>query len=87
MQRCEAELSACGLAPAARKTRDYTALTPQELAVTRLVVSGMTNREVAEELMLSTKTVEFHLGHVYTKLGIRTRSELRARARANELSL
>ena len=87
LQRCEAELSACGLAPAARKTRDYTALTPQELAVTRLVVSGMTNREVAEELMLSTKTVEFHLGHVYAKLGIRTRSELRARARANELSL
>ena len=87
LQRCEAELSACGLAPAARKTRDYTALTPRELAVTRLVVSGMTNREVAEELMLSTKTVEFHLGHVYTKLGIRTRSELRARARANELSL
>ncbi len=87
LQRCEAELSACGLAPAARKTRDYTALTPRELAVTRLVVSGMTNREVAEELMLSTKTVEFHLGHVYAKLGIRTRSELRARARANELSL
>ena len=87
LQRCEAELSACGLAPAARKTRDYTALTPRELAVTRLVVSGMTNREVAEELMLSTKTVEFHLGHVYAKLGVRTRSELRARARANELSL
>ena len=87
LQRCEAELSACGLAPAARKTRDYTALTPRELAVTRLVVSGMTNREVGEELMLSTKTVEFHLGHVYTKLGVRTRSELRARARANELSL
>ena len=87
LHRCEAELSACGLAPAARKTRDYTALTPRELAVTRLVVSGMTNREVAEELMLSTKTVEFHLGHVYAKLGIRTRSQLRARARANELSL
>ena len=87
LQRCEAELSACGLAPAARKTHDYTALTPRELAVTRLVVTGMTNREVAEALMLSTKTVEFHLGHVYAKLGVRTRSELRARARANELSL
>ena len=87
LQRCETELAACGLAPATRKTRDYTALTPQELAVARLVVSGMTNREVSEELMLSTKTVEFHLGHVYAKLGVRTRSELRARARANELSL
>jgi DNA-binding CsgD family transcriptional regulator len=87
LQRCETELAACGLAPATRKTRDYTALTPQELAVARLVVSGMTNREVADELMLSTKTVEFHLSHVYTKLGIRKRSDLRARARANELSL
>ena len=87
LQRCETELAACGLAPAARKTRDYTTLTPQELAVARLVVSGMTNREVSEQLMLSTKTVEFHLSHVYAKLGMRTRSELRARARANELSL
>jgi DNA-binding CsgD family transcriptional regulator len=87
LQRCETELGACGLAPAARKTRDYTTLTPQELAVARLVVSGMTNREVSEQLMLSTKTVEFHLSHVYAKLGVRTRSELRARARANELAL
>ena len=84
-QRCEQELAACGLAPSARKSRDYTALTPQESAVARLVVSGMTNREVAEELMLSTKTVEFHLSNIYTKLGVRSRSELRARARANEL--
>jgi DNA-binding CsgD family transcriptional regulator len=45
----------------------------------------MTNREVAEELMVSTKTVEFHLGNVYMKLDVRSRSELRARARANEL--
>jgi DNA-binding CsgD family transcriptional regulator len=85
--RCEKELAACGLAPSARKARDYTALTPQELAVTRLVVSGMTNREVSEELMLSTKTVEFHLSNVYTKVGVRSRSELRARARANELAI
>ena len=87
LQRCENELAACGLSPSARKTRDYAALTPQELAVTRLVVSGMTNREVSEELMLSTKTVEFHLSNIYTKLGVRSRSELRARARANELVL
>ena len=87
LQRCETELAACGLAPAARKTHDYTTLTPQELAVARLVVSGMTNREVSDQLMVSTKTVEFHLSHVYAKLGVRSRSELRARARANELAL
>ncbi len=87
LARCEKELAACGLAPSARKSRDYTALTPQELAVTRLVVSGMTNREVSAELMLSTKTVEFHLSNIYTKMGVRSRAELRARARANELDL
>jgi DNA-binding CsgD family transcriptional regulator len=87
LQRCENELAACGLSPSARKSRDYSALTPQEVAVSRLVVSGMTNREVSEELMLSTKTVEFHLSNIYTKLGVRSRSELRARARANELAL
>jgi DNA-binding CsgD family transcriptional regulator len=87
LERCERELAACGLAPAARRSHDYAALTPQELAVTRLVVSGLTNREAAAELMLSTKTVEFHLSHAYTKLGVRSRSELRARARADELPL
>ena len=47
----------------------------------------MTNREVAKELMLSTKTVEFHLSNVYLKVGVRSRAELRTRARANELEL
>ncbi len=87
LQRCAKELAACGLSPSARKSRDYSALTPQEIAVSRLVVSGMTNREVSDELMLSTKTVEFHLSNIYTKLGVHSRSELRARARANELAI
>jgi DNA-binding CsgD family transcriptional regulator/tetratricopeptide (TPR) repeat protein len=87
LERCEHELAACGLTPAARKTRDYSALTPQEVAVARLVVSGMTNREISTELMVSTKTVEYHLSNVYTKIGVRSRSELRARARAKELAL
>jgi DNA-binding CsgD family transcriptional regulator len=87
LQLCERELAACGLTPSARTTRDYSALTPQELAVARLVVSGMTNREISTELMVSTKTVEYHLSNIYTKLGVRSRNELRARARAEELSL
>ena len=87
LRRCEQELTACGLTPAPRSARDYARLTPQETAVTRLVVSGMTNREVAKELMLSTKTVEFHLSNVYLKVGVRSRAELRTRARANELEL
>ena len=52
----------------------------RETAVARLVVAGMSNRQVADELMLSTKTVEFHLSNVYLKAGVRSRADLRARA-------
>jgi DNA-binding CsgD family transcriptional regulator len=44
------------------------------------VADGRSNKEVAAELFLSVKTVEFHLGNVYRKLGVRSRRELRARA-------
>jgi DNA-binding CsgD family transcriptional regulator len=44
--------------------------------VARLVVGGATNREVAASLFVSPKTIEFHLGHVYRKLGVRSRTEL-----------
>ena len=54
-------------------------LTPQELAVARLVSTGLTNREAATELVVSPKTVEYHLGHVYAKLRVRSRTELAAR--------
>ena len=86
-ERARSELRASGETLRRRKSWEAEELTPQELQIVLHVARGMTNREVAEELMLSTKTVEFHLGHVYTKLGVRTRSDLRARARANELSL
>ena len=71
----------------ARSERDFGWLTPQETAVARLVVSGLTNREVATQLMLSTKTVEFHLSNVYLKLSVHSRSELRALVRANAIDL
>jgi len=51
-------------------------LTPQELQVATLVAGGATNREAAAALFLSAKTIEFHLSHVYEKLGIRSRTEL-----------
>lgn len=56
-------------------------LTPQEQAVARLVASGATNQQAALELFISVKTVQYHLTHVYSKLGIRSRSELAARFR------
>lgn len=82
--RAEQELAACGLAPTKRKERDVTRLTPQELAVARLVGSGATNREAATQLVLSVKTIEFHLSRVYAKLGLRSRTQLAARLAARE---
>jgi DNA-binding CsgD family transcriptional regulator len=46
------------------------------MAVARLVATGRSNREVAAELFVSVKAVEFHLGHVFDKLGIRSRRAL-----------
>jgi DNA-binding NarL/FixJ family response regulator len=54
-------------------------LTPQETAVAELVAKGMTNREVAAELVISVKTVEYHLGKVYAKLDVTTRTQLAQR--------
>jgi DNA-binding CsgD family transcriptional regulator len=79
LERCDRELAACGLTPAKRRTRTATRLTPQELAVARLVASGMTNQQAASELVVSVKTVEYHLGKVYAKLSITSRGELAGR--------
>ena len=59
-------------------------LTAQELAVARLVAVGMSNRQVASELFISIKTVQFHLTHIYAKLGVSSRAELAAQFRDNE---
>jgi DNA-binding NarL/FixJ family response regulator len=48
-------------------------LTPRELQILRLVIVGKTNRAIANEIYISEKTVEFHLDHVYTKIGVHTR--------------
>ena len=75
--RCERELKAGGL-NAVRAERGLDELTPQEQAVSQLVARGLSNREVAAELFLSTKTVQYHLTRVYAKLGVRSRSQLAA---------
>jgi DNA-binding CsgD family transcriptional regulator len=77
VDRCDRELRAGGL-NATRGDRDSTGLTPQEESVAGLVARGLSNREVAAELYLSMKTVQYHLTRIYAKLGIRSRAELAA---------
>jgi DNA-binding NarL/FixJ family response regulator len=78
--RCAREAEACGLRPRPRTAGHDRGreLTAQERLVARLVAGGRTNREVARELVISAKTVEHHLGRVYAKLGVRSRTELAA---------
>ena len=59
-----------------QQSPQFAGLTPQEEEIAQAVASGATNREVADEFYLSTKTVEYHLTRVYRKLGIRSRGEL-----------
>ena len=54
-------------------------LTPQELQIAQLLAEGRTTREAAAAIFLSPKTVEYHLRHVYQKLGINSREELASR--------
>ncbi|WP_406191350.1 LuxR C-terminal-related transcriptional regulator [Streptomyces sp. NBC_01017] len=54
------------------------ALTEREHHVAHLAAQGMTNQEIAKELFLSPKTIEYHLSHVYTKLDLTSRRQLRA---------
>ncbi|HYI16934.1 MAG TPA: LuxR C-terminal-related transcriptional regulator, partial [Thermomicrobiales bacterium] len=84
LERCDRELAACGLTPAKRSDFDPSRLTAQESAVARLVAAGMGNRQVASELFVSIKTVQFHLTHIYAKLGISSRGELAAQFRDQE---
>ncbi|WP_197088345.1 helix-turn-helix transcriptional regulator [Corynebacterium occultum] len=73
VNRCNRERRAGGLGT---RTTGAGGLTPQEQEIAKLVAEGATNREVARELFLSAKTVEYHLTRVYRKLGVRTRNEL-----------
>lgn len=77
--RCAGELAAAGVHPGARRSRDRAALTSQELVVARLAAAGRTNREIAAELVVSVKTVEYHLRNAFQKLGVVRRRELAAR--------
>lgn len=76
-ERAMTELQASGETARVRDDSSRQQLTPQELQVALTLAEGATTREAAASLYLSPKTVEYHLRHVYDKLEIRSREELR----------
>ena len=75
-ERARAELRASGETARRRDPSTMDQLTPQELQVARFVARGLSTREVAAQLFLSPRTVDFHLRNVFAKLGITSRAEL-----------
>ena len=75
-ERARGELRATGETRPRRKDWEQERLTAQELQIVLHVARGMTNREVGAALFLSHKTIEFHLGRIFRKLGIRSRAEV-----------
>ena len=61
-----------------RRTTGWECLTPTEQAVTRHVGGGLTNPQIAAEMFVTRGTVKTHLAHIYSKLGLKNRSELAA---------
>jgi DNA-binding CsgD family transcriptional regulator len=77
--RCDAELTACGVRSRDHGSENRYGLSPREDVVARLVAAGKSNREVAGELYLSTKAIEYHLGNVFAKLNVRSRHDVAGR--------
>jgi DNA-binding NarL/FixJ family response regulator len=74
--RAREELVATGAKPRQAAVSGADALTPSEWRVARMAVDGKTNREIAQTLFVTPKTVEVHLSSVYRKLGIASRTQL-----------
>ena len=72
------EQLAAGARPRRKELKGVASLTPSERRIVELAAAGHTNREIAQTLFVTAKTVETHLGHAYTKLGVGSRVELDA---------
>jgi ATP/maltotriose-dependent transcriptional regulator MalT len=85
-QRAGAELRASGETMRGRDPGAVDHLTPQELQIVQIVRKGATNKQIAAQLYLSPRTIDYHLRKVFVKLGLSSRAELiRLEADAPEL--
>ena len=74
--QAQTELAVSGSRRRADSLWGPAALTPSERRVAELAIEGLTTREMAESLFVTPKTIEYHLRHIYQKLGVNSRDKL-----------
>jgi DNA-binding CsgD family transcriptional regulator len=75
--RARTELRAAGVTAARKADSAFAGLTAQQQQIARLAAQGLTNREIGERLLLSPRTIAFHLYGIFPKLNITARAQLR----------
>lgn len=83
-ERARSELAATGETARRREPSAIGELTPQERNVARLVATGLSNRQIAEQLFLSPNTIETHLRHIFQKADVTSRTQLALAFAAND---
>src|SRR5204862_936957 len=76
VDQAQTELAATGARPRKLVLSGADSLTPSERRVAEMAAENMTNKDIAQALFVTTKTVEVHLSNVYRKLGIGSRAQL-----------
>ena len=75
-ERAETELGATGERRQMRAPAAHEILTPHELRIAKMAAEGGTNAEIAAQLYVSRRTVEYHLHKIFRKLGLTSRAQL-----------